>query len=651
MPLFRKAVIASLMLAAGLAPALAKKSPADIPVEAFASLPDFSNAKLSPNGQQIGYITVKDGRNHLVLQNLDGSDPMVLPPINDADIKNYFWASDERLLLIYEMTVKRQYFQNKTIETRLVGINCDGSGAKPLVKPRGRKAGGHIPQQDGPQAQFQHIILDHLPDDPDHIILSVDSDIDDKYEVRKINIHDGDFKELHGGTRGIQNWYMDYDGNLKLASGYDGGDFILRVRDASGEWISLHKTDWHKKFHIKGFTENPDIIYVGATGQYGTEGLYKLALDSGEIVETVFEHETVDVDYIVPHPETGKPAGVAYTTDLTHIHYFDKTMRKVQGTVDRALKNSVNTIVGKARGQHIYLIFAETDRDPGVYYWLNLEAGEMSEIALYKEGIDPALSAPVKPVSIPMRDGTNIPGYLTLPVGRGTTKQLPVVILPHGGPIGVRDSGRWDWWAQFLASRGYVVLQPNYRGSGGYGAAFENAGRYQWGGLMQNDVTDATKWLIEEGIADKDRICIAGASYGGYAALMGPIMEPGLYKCAVSINGVTNLPRIKSDDKYGTIGGRAWTKTMGLRDASDESVSPFHRADEINVPTLIMSSKDDARIDYKMSRAMHQRLKDLKKKSQYVLLENGGHSMDTTESRLSALKAMEKFLKRHIGGN
>ncbi|MBL4790137.1 MAG: S9 family peptidase, partial [Kordiimonadaceae bacterium] len=202
--------------------------------------------------------------------------------------------------------------------------------------------------------------------------------------------------------------------------------------------------------------------------------------------------------------------------------------------------------------------------------------------------------------------------------------------------------------AQFYASRGYGVLQPNFRGSTGYGQYFRTAGIRQWGGLMQDDVTDATNWLINENIADGSRICIAGSSYGGYAAMMGAILEPNLYQCAISVNGVPDLPRLNKRD-LSTRGGSDWHKIRGHEGKKDKEVSPYHRAKEITIPILLIAAKDDARIPYQHTKDMHKRLKNLGKNSKYVQLKTGTHYMVTAEARLKVLRETEKFLAKHIG--
>lgn len=618
-----------------------------LPVEVFAKLPTISHFKLSPDGTQFAYITPSKGRKNLVIQALDGSKAVSLPPIGEAEIFRFWWATNERLLIGLKMASTKRGVGITTTETRLLAIDATLKNSAWIVKPSTiKKLGGRNSKIKLPPPQIQTNIIDLLPDDPDHILLSANGRLDNKNQVRKINILTGDYDELRSGSRGIQNWYTNHQGQLSFGNGYDKSTWYASLRMPDGKWRDITDLKAFDSFDFENFTEDNNIIYVSGHSEFGTTGLYKMDLTSGEIIEPVFEHEKVDIDSTVHHPRTGQVIGVAYTVDRRLYHYFDPEFAKIQRIVQKSLKNPNVSIVEKVKGKAQYVVFASNDTDPGVYYWYDHNKKALSFISPTRPDIDPEQMASVKPVSIPMRDGTYIPGYLTLPKGKAA-KDLATVILPHGGPP-ARDSASWDFIAQFLANRGYAVLQPNFRGSDGYGYQFQKKGEKQWGGLMQRDVTDATKWLIDEGIAAGDKVCIAGASYGGYAALMGVIQESGLYKCAVSINGVTNMQSMKINDKK-FLGGRAWTKNMGLEGSKDKDVSPYHQAQRVSAPVLVMSSKDDTRLDFDWSQDFHKRLKKLKKDSTYVLIEDGGHSMVTEKSRLTMLQNMEKFLAKHIG--
>jgi len=622
--------------------------PAKIPIEAFAAQPDFSNVQLSPSGKKLAYFVSSKGRRSLVVQNLDGTNGSRTPPWDEKiDFDTFFWKSDNIIIFRVSMTLNRWEFKGKSHETRIISFTFNKKQFKWLGAPKVNNPNFFSGKDKEITSQHERIV-DYLVDDPNHILLEFDFQLDGTPSVYKTNVKTGARSIFQYGRRGINDWYTDQDSKVRLGSGYRPHSTELNMiyKNADGKWIDLDALDWTDKYDLESFDVNPAHVYVTGVSEYGTRGIYKLDVLSGEIIEPVFVDPEIDVEDTHEHPTTGRLAGAIYVDDHYRIKYLDKGFARLQAVLNKAMPNTVNLIVGKARDAELYLIQTSNDRSPGEYYLYDRTRKKLVWMMSARRFIEEAMMATVEGVSIPVRDGSNIPAYLTTP--KGTLAQnLPAIILPHGGPT-ARDTADWDYWAQFYASRGYLVLQPNFRGSSGYGPAFENAGKLQWGGLMQDDVTDATKWLVAKGIADPERICIVGASYGGYAALMGTIKEPKLYRCAVSVNGVTDLLRLKAHDRN-FIGGRAWIKNMGLAGVDDKQASPYHRAEEINAPVLLLSAKDDSRIPYQHSKDLHKRLKRLKKDSHYVLIKSGTHSMVTAESRLTMLRETEKFLAKHIG--
>jgi len=619
----------------------------EIPTEVFAELPQVSNLQQAPGGKKVAFMSSVEGRKVMVVQNLDGSDRYVQPPIQSADIYDFEWANENRLLVMYELTLQRaNAFATRRTETRLMAVNADGSNLAWIVKPGKRKSATSKLGVKLAAPYYQTDIIDMLPDEPNHILLAVDSDFNLQDEVRKIDIRNGKFKKIHGGFRGIQYWKTDIKHELRLAWGFWENERVAYWKNANGEWKNIAKQDWYKRHGFYGFDDTFNHLIVSGRSKHGTRGIYRLNIESGQITGELFADPQVDVDYILYDTETGKVRGAAYTTDIQKYVYFDKRYEKVQRILDKALKGSANKIIDGDSKSGKYLILSRSDREPGLYYQFDMKKKQLHMVTPQRPKIYPEDMAPTTLVNITVRDSVSIPSFLTTPTGKDA-KNLPTVVLVHGGPH-ARDDAHWDYWTQFLANRGYVVLRPNFRGSDGYGPSFENAGRQQWGGKMQEDVTDATKYLINKGIADPNRICIAGASYGGYASLMGLIQEPDLYQCGVSVNGVTNLVKTKQrDSKY--LGSADWRENMGLEGTGDSVISPYQQAKKINKPILLMSSKDDTRLDYTGSESLHARLKGMGKNSQYVKISDGGHSMDTANSRLTKLKAMEKFLTEHIG--
>lgn len=617
-----------------------------MPIEAFAALPDFSAAKLSPSGEAIAYAVSHNGRKHIIHQNLDGTNAGLIPPSADGEIRSFNWANDDTLLIVNSTLWRRAEFVQEIQQSRLFSYNIKSKKyiwlGEPKRKKRISKSKGSLQRM----SQYETII-DYLYRDPDHILMALDFDLDANPDVFKVNVRNGKRKMVRGEYRGIQNWYTDQNSDVRAGFGYDGDRWFGMIADGDGNWSNLKQMAWTKEYEFRGFSKDPNVVYVSGNSHFGTNAIYTLDIQTGEILEEVFAHSEVDVLGVITHPVTGHMVGVSYSDDFYRAKYFDKELAAMQRSIDRVLKGSVNTVVGRAKEKKLYLFYVTNSQNPGDYYLFDKAKKELSYIAPLRNHIDIERTAATNRVTIPVRGGGEIPGYLTVPFGK-KVENLPAVILPHGGPHVGHDTAEWDYMAQFFANRGYLVLKPNFRGTKGYGDAFYAKGVHQWGGLMQDDVTDATHWLIDKGMADPERICIIGGSYGGYAALMGTVKEPDLYKCAISINGVPNIPAMKTDDKE-IVGGRAWIKTMGLKGQKDTTVSPYHRAAEIKTPILLIVAKDDARVPYRFSKSMHAQLQKHNKISVYVETEDGGHSLVTETARFQMLTATEKFLARHIG--
>ncbi len=604
----------------------------------------MSGYQLSPSGQKIGYFVPWKGRRTLVTHKLDGTDRTIIPPWDEKmELVDFFWKSEEIVIFEVHMTLKRYEFQKKTSETRQISYDVVANKAQWLGKPKR----GSFRRNDQPFISQIERIVDRLLDDPDHILIELDFDLDTYPTLYRANVKTGARKVSQRQRTGTNNWFTDESGEVRLGYGYKRSAVksAYRIRQANGKWQDLDDLGFLELFEIVDLGPNVGEVYMTGPNKHGTNSMFLVDILARKVIKPMFSNPEVDIDGTVRHPATGKVAGVEFTDDFRRVKYFDEDLRVVQLALERALPGFVVSITDKARDANLYLVLAYNDTDPGQYYVFNRDGGSLDYFASYRAEIEPGLSASTRRVDIPVRDGSNIPGYLTLPKNREESN-LPALVFPHGGPH-VRDSADWHYAVQFAASRGYAVLRPNFRGSSGYGEGFKKMGERQWGGLMQEDVTDATRWLISEGLADPDRVCIVGASYGGYAAMMGLIQEPDLYACGISINGVMDLPALKSADRN-YIGGRRWIKNMGLDGAKDKEVSPQQQAKRIGAPVLLVAAKNDARISYKQTERFHKTLKRLKKDSTYVELETGTHYMLNRESRHAWLEAAEVFLSKHL---
>lgn len=640
--------IITLTVAGPIHVATAANSASEIPVGAFAQLPKMQEVSLSPDGTHIAYFYPQKGRSHIVIKSMINRDqaPVVLPPVDKLIFTRVDWANNDRLLFVGEYYSQRN--GTETTETRLGSITKDGQELDWIVKPqRVESVRGTLATQEVPP-QIQDDILSLLPNDPDHILLTLDDNLDGKYEVRKINVHNGKFKYARGGMRGIQKWMADADNVVRLGWGYHKSTFVVMYLTPDGEWIDAKQTNWWDQgWRPTGFTEDPAVVYALGTGDSGKDIVRKLNITNGQLGEIVFSNDFHDAEGVVFDGTSGKAVGVRYVDDYPRIQYFDPEFARLQRSLEKAFPDMLVEMLTMSQDKKQILVEVSSDTDAGVVYLWDRANKSMDSLEEMRPGLDPALMATSKPVSYRARDGVEIPGYLLLPRGAENSKNLPTVMLPHGGPS-ARDSRQFDYLAQFIASRGYAVFQPNFRGSTGYGDRFRNAGFKQWGGLMQDDVTDGAKWLVEQGIADPQRMCIVGWSYGGYAAAMGAIKTPDLYQCAASVNGVLDLPRMVIDDKK-YIGGRSWTKRMGLEGEDLKTVSPTHRASEIKIPLLLIQARDDTRVHDDQARQMAKAMSKNNKQAEVVMVDFGGHSLIHAESRTTALSKIEAFLAQNIG--
>ncbi|MEM6682115.1 MAG: prolyl oligopeptidase family serine peptidase [Pseudomonadota bacterium] len=640
----------------GCAVAGASDIPPLYPVEAYAKLPMVMQPKLSPDGKSIAYITTAaTGRKAVIAHPISGvrtDETLVMPHIDKADIADFFWANNDTLLAVYSLYAPNPYYRGLMVEqSRLIAANLE-KGIYNIVKPsrdqrRKFDSYGRSSRSRISYAASQGNILDLLPNDPNHILLAIDSNIEGQVDVRKINVNTGDFSIVQNGKQDIYDWLTDSDHDVALGySLYDDKPNLYLPKKHRDRWsfkaIYQLLSDDIRPIQID--EGNTTAVFV-VGNEAGREALGRFDLTSGDFVEWVYSNKRYDIAGWIRSGTTGKIIGATYQDNVLQQVFFAKDMRLIQKSVNAALPGQTNLLFGSDHGRKLWLIKTSKPGAKSLFYSLNWSAKSMSFFADGFESIKDEHVAPVTAHTVAMRDGLEIEVYVTTPIGRGD-RNLPTIMMPHGGPW-VRDSARFDAWAQFFANRGYLVLQPNFRGSDGYGIAFEDLGQGQWGKAMQDDLTDSLSWAVDQGLADRDRVCIVGGSYGGYAAMMGVVKTPDQFQCAVSINGVIDLPLLWRDDTDFLFYKR-FREKLGENRADLKDISPYHRAKEITKPVLLIAAKDDWRVNYKHSKKMYRRLKKLKKPVEYLELKTGGHSIDVDASRIKWFTAMGDFVDKHL---
>lgn len=619
------------------APALAPTStPAP---ELFARGASFMSAALSPDGKSLVYIAHPAGRRIVAVRTLGqaGSDRAVLAGEAGKDgnfiVQRCWFKTDRRILCHYSGT-DFGYGQPFNV-TRIVALDADGGNVKVLVQ---RGAAG--------ASQFHDRIVSTLPDDPSGILIALDAERDVYPSVYRLDVFTGGLQLVQAQRSPVLYWMADRRGAVRFGYGFreHRGVYITRD-DAQGEWRTLLRFERFDtdRFEPLGFSELPGRMLVSSE-HHGRDAIWELDLRDQADLELVFAHPEVDVARLASWPADDRVVGFAYHTDKPELQLFDAEAAALQADIDRLLPGAVNRFVSASRDGRRLLVFSYGDTRSGTYYLLDLTTKSLQAVGLAQESLRDVALAPMRAIRVPGPAGLSIPGYLTLPPGRGE-RNLPAVVLPHGGPY-ARDTWGYDPLVQLLASRGYAVLQVNYRGSTGYGAAWLDAGKQKLGTVMHDDITAGARWLVSQGIADPARLAIVGWSYGGYAAQMGAIKEPGLYRCAVSIAGLSDLEVIASQDARFYGGRDATRQATGTTDL--EQQSPRRRAAEVGVPLLLVHGKFDVRVLPSHSIEMARALKRAGKPHELLLIEHGDHALQLPGMRRELFEKLVAFLGQHL---
>lgn len=609
-----------------------------IPVEVFARGAGMRAPSLSPNGDRLVYVGSVNNTVVIVVRDLAARSekPVLAGDINDFSVKSCWFKTDERLICYYGGTLFD--LGDPYSASRMLAIDADGKNVKVLIQ---NSAAG--------VSQFQDRVLHPLPQDPDNVLIQIDDDRNVFPSVFKLNVHTGAMRQVVRQREPVLHWAADRDGVVRFGYGFTtlSKKGVYLARDsADADWRVLQRFALFDsaQWRVAGFGVAPNTLLVLANHK-GRDALFEMDLADKTDQQLVFADGTHDIDGPEYWPTDGRFIGVSYETDKPQIELMDPTALAVQRAIDSALPNRTNRIISASRDGNRILIASSSDVQASRFYLLDVKAVRLAEIGQANPELRERPLANMRPISIKAPDGATIPGYLTLPVG-SSGKNLPGIVLPHGGPY-ARDSWGYDPLLQMLVSRGYAVLQLNFRGSTGYGQAWLDAGFQGWGTAMHDDITAGARWLLKEGVVDAKRLCIVGWSYGGYAALMGAVKEPDLYRCAASIAGVSDLARLRFQDSRFYGGAAAVTNAVGTEDLAAQS--PRRRAGEIKVPVLLVHGTADVSVRVEHSKEMDKALARENKSRALIIIKDGDHSLSKPAMRLTLYQALEKFLAQHLG--
>lgn len=639
-------------------------APDDAPrAQDFGRLPAMRALALSPNGNRLAWIDNYEARPFIVIFDLTTNKEQRRAHLpQEMKLRDLDWSDDQTVLVdvsvLYSHTGKsadqREWFRTLALNADdgssriLLHVDRDSSyvTGSSLVAARTRKPNTIL------MSTLEFSATSHRQDTGNRIEGGRKNSgvISSLFEV---DTRTGEGTVLYRGTPFTSDWIADANGDIVARTEWEAARDLYRVLRRDGkDWDQIYRqTDGEEPVVLGVNKEGTALLMRGALGKE-RRAIWKLPLDGGA-PQVMVEDPVHDISAAVYDPYSHQPVGGWVAGPTPEIRWFDEQSEKRATAVQKAFAGKGVSISGRSADYSRVLAVVGTHATPDMYYLVDFKRGTAEIVGEDYPALTGKKLGEVRELNYKARDGMEIPAYLTLPPGV-EHKLLPTVVLPHGGPES-RDTRDFNWIAQFLATRGYVVLQPQFRGSTGYGEAFRRAGYRQWGGLMQDDVTDGVKALIEQGIADPKRICIAGLSYGGYSALAGAAFTPDLYACAISINGVADLPQMLMYDRrqHGEESDSIayWKEHIGPAD--DPNViarSPARSPQTVQAPILLMHGVGDTVVPIQQSRTMADALKRQRKPHSFIELPGEDHWLSTGESRIRVLQEMETFLAKNLLG-
>ena len=637
----------------------------ELPLEYFTQLPQFTQIRISPDGKYFAAIAPnEEGKKSVAI--IDREKKAIINKIEfraNQEANSVTWANNERVLIQIIEASGSLSPPNGTGE--LFAVNFDGTKKKQIW---GYRTGNQKSNEGSrtrkakskPSAASIENLLRH---DPRKIIVSSYSGGGGRDgtppEAYELDIYSGLSKRLGKAPKGIRNGglIIDDQANIRVAAGSDlENQFYLYYRDDNkAEWQLI---DSYPQLDGGGMspvalTKDGKTMYLSSDRGAKTNGLVKYDIATKK-QELLFRNERVDIGQLIWDGASQQPIGVRYEPDYPKNHFFEKDNRwaKIVSAIEQQFPDHWINISSMTWDGKEAVISVASDRNPGDFYLFERDTNKMTYLMSPRPWIKPEMMAETMPFQLKARDGVELHGYLTLPNVENATN-LPMIVHPHGGPHGPRDSWGYSNTVQVLANRGYAVLQVNFRGSGGYGADFTSLGYRNWGTTMQDDVTDATLWAVKEGYADRNRICLFGASYGGYATLQGLVREPDLYQCGVSYVGVSDLPMMftKGDIQTRRSGQHYLKYVLGEDQEDLKSRSPSHNADKIKVPVFFVHGGRDERVPIEQAEVMRDALEDLNKPFEWFVAPREGHGFYKPENNMAMYKRLFTFLDKHLGAS
>lgn len=630
--------------------------------KAFGAREGIQDISLSPDGKRVAIIIPQGARGAalVIADPIKGGTPTrILSVSGDPDrFVGCDWATEERLICGIHMLFRQA--GEIVSYTRLIALDADGSDLKVVTARASDRSlgvaynGGNVIDWTGDGKGRILITRDYVPERTTGTHVASDAE---GLGVERVDLVTLARSNVERPRRDAVEYITDGIGTVRImgiqprgATGYSHNTINYSYRAAgSSRWDPLGKLELggvtNRGFNPYAVDPQLNVAY-GFDDAGGRQGLYRIALDGSLKRELVVSHPHVDVDRLLRIGRQRRVVGASFATERREAVFFDPGLKQLSAALGRALpKHPIVSFADASADEKRLLIYAGSDVDAGRYYLFDKDTKKLAEILPSRHELEGRTLAEMKPVTFPAADGTSIPGYLTLPPG-SSGKGLPAIVMPHGGPS-ARDEWGFSWLVQFYAARGYAVLQPNYRGSSGYGSGWFQSNGFQSWRTAIGDVNDAGRWLVSQGIADPAKLAIVGWSYGGYAALQSPVLAPDLYKAIVAIAPVTDLAALKQEAMQ--YSNYPLVRAMVGEGAHVREGSPAQNVEAIRAPVMLFHGDLDLNVGIGASRLMASKLRGAGKPVELVEYKGVAHSLNDSAVRAEMLEKSDAFLRKSMG--